>query len=193
MRGHLPHLTSIALGALVLAAVPIRIARAADPARKPATAPVPYVVKSAASLADLEKTLQGKGGHSAELVKPGAVALEVVWRHEEDHEGKELEVHDGKDHVFFVTEGQAALTLGGELESPREISSGEWRGARAKGSQIIEAKKGDLIFIPHGTVHGRSAKGSRFTMLQLSFWPGGAPGVTTTAAAAAPASPAPKK
>lgn len=144
-------------------------------ARAPSTAPAPYFVKSGASLAELEKTLEGKGAHSADLLKPGATALEIVWRHEEDYEQKELEVHDGKDHVFFVTDGAATFTLGGVLTDPREISAGEWRAARATESKTVEAHKGDLVFIPHGTVHGRSAKGRRFTMLQISFWPGGAP------------------
>ena len=155
----------------------------ADGARAPSVAPVPYFVKSAASLADVEKTLQGKGAHSGELLKPGPTALEIVWRHEEDQEQKELEVHDGKDHVFFVTEGQATFTLGGQLLAPHEISPGEWRAPQSQRSQTVEAGKGDLIFIPHGTVHGRSAKGRRFTMLQISFWPGGAPAAPAPAAA----------
>jgi quercetin dioxygenase-like cupin family protein len=155
----------------------------AEGSRAPSVAPVPYFVKTAASLADLEKTLEGKGSHGGDLLKPGATALEIVWRHEEDHEGKELELHDGKDHVFFVTDGQATFTLGGTLLEPREISAGEWRAAKSRDSQTADAHKGDLIFIPHGTVHGRSAKGRRFTMLQLSFWPNGAPAPTLSAPA----------
>jgi quercetin dioxygenase-like cupin family protein len=178
----------LAGGVLVGAAVSAR-AVAADAVRAPAHAPAPYVVKSAASLAEVEKTLQGHGGHSADLVKPGATGVEIVWRHEEDHESKDLEVHDGKDHVFFVTDGQATFTLGGELVDPREISAGEWRAPVSRKSDTVEAHKGDLIFIPHGTVHGRSAKGQRFTMLQISFWPGGPP-AATVAAATPPAMPA---
>ena len=145
------------------------------PARRPAVAPTSYFVKSAASLAEVEKTLQGKGGHAADLLKPAATAIEIVWRHEEDYEQTELELHDGKDHVFFVTEGQASLTLGGELVAPREVSAGEWKAAKATNARTVEVGKGDLVFIPHGTVHGRSAKGRRFTMLIVSFFPGGPP------------------
>ena len=151
-----------------------RAARSAE-ARRPSAAPVSYFVKSAASLAEVERTLQGKGGHGADLLKPGPTSLEIVWRHEEDFEQTELELHDGKDHVFFVTEGQASFTLGGDLIAPREISPGEWRAARSNSSRTVEVGKGDLIFIPHGTVHGRSAKGKRFTMLLVSFFPGGPP------------------
>ena len=141
------------------------------PARKPAVAPVPYFVKTAASLAEVEKTLQGKGAHGADLLKPGPnQQVEIVWRHEEDYEQTELELHDGKDHVFFVTDGQATLTLGGEMVAPREVSPGEWKAAKATNARTVEVGKGDLVFIPHGTVHGRSAKGRRFNMMIISFW-----------------------
>jgi quercetin dioxygenase-like cupin family protein len=146
---------------------------AAEPTRGPTAAVTPFFVKSAASLAELEKTLEGKGAHGATLLNPGASPLEIVWRHEEDYEQAEVEVHDRKEHVFFVTEGQATFTLGGQLVAPREISPGEWKAQSSRSSQTIEVQKGDLIFIPSGTVHSRSAKGRRFTMLQLSFWPRG--------------------
>jgi quercetin dioxygenase-like cupin family protein len=151
----------------------------AAPPRKPAVAPVPYFVKTAASLAELEKTLAGPGAHGADLVKAvGPMAVEVVWKHEEENQQNGVESHDGRDHVFFVTDGKAVFTLGGEAIEPKEVSPGEWRAPRSKGSQVVEVKKGDLVFIPHGTVHSRTTKGSRFTMLQLSFWPGGAPAPT---------------
>jgi mannose-6-phosphate isomerase-like protein (cupin superfamily) len=159
---------------LALLVTDARVARTA-PARKPAVAPASYFVKTAASLAEVERTLQGKGAHGADLLKPGATAVEIVWRHEEDYEQTELELHDGKDHVFFVTEGNASLTLGGELVAPREVSPGEWKAAKSTSSRTVDVAKGDLIFIPHGTVHGRSAKGRHFTMLLISFFPGGPP------------------
>jgi quercetin dioxygenase-like cupin family protein len=143
--------------------------------RHPAAAPTSYFVKSAASLAEVERTLQGKGAHGADLLKPAATGIEIVLRHEDDYEQSELELHDGKDHVFFVTDGQATLTLGGELVAPREISPGEWKAAKAANAKTVDVAKGDLVFIPHGTVHGRSAKGRRFTMLIVSFFPGGPP------------------
>jgi mannose-6-phosphate isomerase-like protein (cupin superfamily) len=168
-----PRALSLLLGWSV-AIAPVRGPRA-ETAQGPAPAPVAYFVKSAASLADIEKTLEGKGAHGADLLKPGPTAVEIVWRHEEDFEQPEAEVHDGKDHVFFVTDGRATFTLGGELVSPRELSRGEWKAAHTKNAQTVDVQKGDLLFIPHGTVHGRSVKGRRFTMLQISFWPGGAP------------------
>jgi mannose-6-phosphate isomerase-like protein (cupin superfamily) len=155
---------------------------AIEPSYAPTTGSAGYFVKTAASLADVEKTLQGKGGRAATLLSPGPGPIEITWRHEEDVEQPELELHEGKDHVFFVTEGQATITLGGQLVAPHQISPGEWKAARSTHSQSVEVAKGDLLFIPHGTVHGRSVKGRRFTVLLLSFWPGGAP-------APAPASP----
>jgi quercetin dioxygenase-like cupin family protein len=144
------------------------------PVYAPATAPG-YFVKTAASIAEIEKTLQGKGGHAAQILGPGPSPVEIAVRHEEDWEQPELELHEGKDHVVLVTEGHATITLGGRLVEPHQISPGEWSAARSSQSQTVEVAKGDLLFIPHGTVHGRSAKGRRFTMLLVSFWPGGAP------------------
>ena len=178
----------LVLVGFVLFAGDVRPARGA-PARRPAVAPAPYFVKSASSLAELEKTLQGKGGKAGDLLKPAATAIEIVLRHEEDFEQPELELHDGKDHVFFVTDGQATLTLGGEMVAPREVSPGEWKAAKATGAKTVDVAKGDLVFIPHGTVHGRSAKGRRFTMVIVSFFPGGPPPPAPTPAPA----PAPAK
>ena len=62
-----------------------------------------------------------------------------------------------------MTDGQATFTLGGELVDPREISPGEWGGQATKPEPW--SRKRGLVFIPHGTVHGRSAKGRRFTMV----------------------------
>src|SRR5438552_1470988 len=114
--------------ALVISCLSVSWSAPAAPPRKPAVAPVPYLLKSAASLADVEKTLAGKGAHGADLVKAeGPVAAEVVWKHEQDNVQELIESHDGRDHVFFVTDGKATFTLGGELDAPKEISPGEWR------------------------------------------------------------------
>jgi mannose-6-phosphate isomerase-like protein (cupin superfamily) len=172
-------------------------AAAAEPVRGPTSAVTPFFVKSAATLAELEKTLEGKGAHGAALLNPGASPLEIVWRHEEDYEQSDLELHDRKEHVFFVTDGQATLTLGGQLVAPHEVSPGEWKGQSSRNSQTVEVHKGDLVFIPSGTAHSRSARGRRFTMLQLSFWPRGlyvpkppAPPTTLHPPQVAPAKPA---
>ena len=182
---------SFVLAALVVLASRGVPAQPAPPARKPAAATSPYVVKSAASLADVEKTLQGPGGHGSTLVAPAPnVALEAVWRHEENKEAGGLESHDGKDHVFFITEGHGVFVLGGEMDSPKEISPGEWRAPKGKGGKEVTADKGDFVFIPHGVVHGRG-KGGKFTMLLLSFWPGGVPAAVLAAPAVPPPPPPP--
>jgi mannose-6-phosphate isomerase-like protein (cupin superfamily) len=176
-----PVLASSALGFWCLVSSPL--AQAA-PARQPPAPAAPYVLKTAASLAEIEKSLGGEGAHGADIVKPGGpIAVEVVWKHEKENDQKELEVHEGRDHVFYVTDGKATFKLGGELDGAHEISPGEWRAPKSKNSQTVELKKGDLVFIPHGTPHWRSTKGSsNFTMLQISFWPGGAPAVAAAAA-----------
>jgi mannose-6-phosphate isomerase-like protein (cupin superfamily) len=172
---------SFALAALATLAAGGAHAQPAAPApapatgRKPAPAAGSYVLKTAASLAEAEKAFKGPGGQGSTLVPSGPnTALEAVWRHEENKEATGLESHDGRDHVFFITEGHAVFVLGGELEDPREISPGEWRAAKAKGTKEVVVDKGGFLFIPHGLVHGRG-KGAKFTMLLLSFWPGGAP------------------
>jgi mannose-6-phosphate isomerase-like protein (cupin superfamily) len=169
-------LTIITLSTLTLTAT-----AAPETARKPPAPSGPYLFKTAASLAEVEKTLLGTGAHGADLVKTGPGAVEVVWKHEEENVQNGVEVHEGRDHVFFVTDGKATFILGGTMEEAKEASPGEWRAPRATGAQTVDAKKGDLIVIPHGTVHSRSTKGSKFTMLQISFWPGGAPRPTTAA------------
>jgi mannose-6-phosphate isomerase-like protein (cupin superfamily) len=175
---------SFALAALVALAAGGAHAQPAAPAHKPAPAAGTYVLKTAASLAEAEKAFKGPGGQGSTLVPSGPnTALEAVWRHEETKEPSGLESHDGKDHVFFVTEGHALFVLGGELENPREVSPGEWRAEKGKGTKEVVVDQGGFLFIPHGLVHGRG-KGAKFTMLLLSFWPGGAP---------PPAPPAPAK
>jgi mannose-6-phosphate isomerase-like protein (cupin superfamily) len=175
--------TSLLLSAVIALTVVASAQPAAKPAppapaaatHKPIPAVTPYLIKSAGSLAEIEKTLLGPGGHASTLVPPTAqVALQIDWRHEENIEAGGYEAHDGRDHVFFITEGNGAFNLGGELEAPTEPSPGEWRAKKAKGTHEVAVAKGDVVFIPHGTVHGR-AKGGKFTMLLLSFWPGGAP------------------
>jgi hypothetical protein len=106
-RGNRVGIAIVVLGG-VLAGLASGRARA-DAPRAPVAAPAPYFVKTAASLADLEKTMQGPGTHNGSLLKPGATALEIVWRHEEDYEQKDVELHDGRDHVFFVTDGRPRL------------------------------------------------------------------------------------
>src|ERR1700704_4341488 len=101
---------------LAIAGLTVTASAPAAPGRKPAAAPVPYLVKTAASLAELEKTLGGSGAHGADLVKPGPVAVEVVWKREEENQQNGVELHDGRDHVFYVTDGKAVFTLGGTLD-----------------------------------------------------------------------------
>jgi mannose-6-phosphate isomerase-like protein (cupin superfamily) len=178
---------SFALAALATLAASGAQAQPPAPARRPAPAAGTYVLRTAASLAEAEKAFKGPGGQAATLVPSGPnTALEAVWRHEENKEAGGLESHDGKDHVFFITEGHGVFVLGGELENPREISPGEWRADKGKGTKEVVVDKGGFLFIPHGLVHGRG-KGGKFTMLLLSFWPGGAP------PAAPPPPPAPPK
>ena len=67
--------TRAAFDSPLVAAAPAAATPSA-PARRPSVAPAAYFVKSAASLADVERTLHGKGAHGADLLKPGATSME---------------------------------------------------------------------------------------------------------------------
>jgi len=48
-------------------------------------------------------------------------------------------------------EGAATLTLGGKLDAPQEVQTGEWRGASISGGQGLRLTKVNLIIVPRGT------------------------------------------
>ncbi len=159
-------------------------------ARTRAAAPEPYVLRDRAALEQLTRTLAA--GKAENLVTPTvAVPLEMVVRHEKDQAQTEREVHAAKDHVFYILDGATKVGIGGELDAPREISPGEWRSTKSKGSKLLDLKKGDLVFIPQGTVHWRDCLGSEASVLMLSFWPRGLP--APAAAPTAPPTALPKK
>jgi hypothetical protein len=84
-----------------------------------------------------------------------------------------------------VLEGSAALTLGGRLDSPREVEPGEWRSPRIVGGQSFEIKKGDLVVVPRGTPHQRSTAGKDFTMILIKVYAAPLPPPARKAAPAA--------
>jgi len=61
--------------------------------------------------------------------------------------------------------------LGGTLENPREISSGEWRSAKIIDGKTFTIKKGDLIGVPRGTPHQRvNTKGKTFSLILIKIF-----------------------
>lgn len=139
-------------------------------ARAPSSPIRPFVVMTAKSLADAERKLHPETNKGQELIGGEGMELRVAIQHENNLAPPSAEIHDASDDVYYVLEGRATLTLGGTLESPKEIESGEWRGPGIKGGQNFDVKKGDLIVVPRGTPHMRSTVGKDFAMILIKVF-----------------------
>src|ERR1043166_4264684 len=117
--------------------------------RKPSEATRPFVVLSAQSLDDLQKTLH-VDNKTSELIDSSGMQLRVAVQHEKNRVGAAAELHDASDDVYYVLDGSATLVLGGKLDSPKETDPGEWRSPKILDGKTIEIKKGDLIIVPRG-------------------------------------------
>ena len=137
--------------------------------RKPSEPAKPFVVMSAQSLDDLQKTLQADN-KTSELIDSGGMQLRVAVQHEKNKTGAAAELHDASDDVYYVLDGSATLVLGGKLDSPKETDPGEWRSPRIIDGKTIEIKKGDVIIVPRGTPHQRSTENKDFTMLLIKIY-----------------------
>jgi mannose-6-phosphate isomerase-like protein (cupin superfamily) len=137
--------------------------------RAPSTPARPFVVRTAQSLEDLERKLHPEN-KVEDLIGGEGMQTRVAVQHEKDKSGAAAELHDASDDVYYVLEGSATLTLGGRLESPREVEPGEWRSPRIVGGQTLEIKKGDLVVVPRGTPHQRSTAGKDFTMILIKVF-----------------------
>ena len=137
--------------------------------RGPTSATRPVVVMTAQTLSDLERKLRPEA-KVEDLIGGEGMQLRVAVQHEKNRAAPAAEVHDASDDVYYVLEGTATLTLGGRLESPKEVEPGEWRGPRIEGGQSFEVKKGDLIIVPRGTPHMRSTVGKDFAMILIKVF-----------------------
>ncbi len=136
--------------------------------RGPSEATRAFIVLPAQSLGDLERKLRSEN-KAEDLIGGEGMQLRVAVQHEKDHVPAVGELHDASDDVYYVLEGAATLTLGGKLETPKEVEPGEWRG-KINGGQNIEIKKGDLIVVPRGTPHFRSTAGKDFSMILIKIY-----------------------
>ena len=127
------------------------------------------VVMRAQSLSDLQKKLQ-PGNKVEELIGGPGMELRVAIQHENNSTAANAEIHDASDDVYYVLDGTATLTLGGTLESPKEIEPGEWRGPKITGGQKVDIAKGDLVVVPRGTAHHRSTANQDFTMILIKIY-----------------------
>ncbi|HWS90060.1 MAG TPA: hypothetical protein VN282_24035 [Pyrinomonadaceae bacterium] len=138
--------------------------------RAPSNPIRPYVVLTAQSLADVERKLHPETNKGHELIGGEGMELRVAVQHENNLAAASAEIHDASDDVYYVLEGTATLTLGGTLETPKEVEPGEWRGPGIKGGQSFDVKKGDLIVVPRGTPHMRSTVGKDFAMILIKVF-----------------------
>ena len=142
---------------------------AAQTEKKPVRPIRDIVVMHAQSLSDLQKKLQ-PSNKVEELIGGAGMELRVAIQHENNTTAANAEIHDASDDVYYVLDGTATLTLGGTLESPREVEPGEWRGPKITGGQKVEIAKGDLIVVPRGTPHHRSTANQDFTMILIKVF-----------------------
>src|SRR5438105_13214189 len=137
--------------------------------RKPSEATKPFVVMSAQSLDDLQKTIRPEN-KTEELIESRGMQLRVAVQHEKNKTGAAAELHDASDDVYYVLDGSATLILGGKLDAPRETDPGEWRSPRIVDGKTVEIKKGDLVIVPRGTPHQRSTANQDFTMILIKIY-----------------------
>jgi mannose-6-phosphate isomerase-like protein (cupin superfamily) len=138
--------------------------------RQPSAPLRPFIVKTAQSVADLEKSL-GNENKVTDLIGGEGMQLRVAVQHDETRPTAEAEVHDASDDVFYALEGEAQLILGGKLDNPREATPGEWKSDKINGGETFIIKKGDLIVVPRGTPHQRIAvKGKEFSLILIKIF-----------------------
>jgi len=139
--------------------------------RRPSTPSKPFAVKTKQQISDIQKTLEAKPGNTNEDVASAAgTQMRVAVFHDEKRVDDNVEVHDGSDDIYFVLKGTATLTLGGSLDSPKEVSPGEWRSKTATGGQRVVINKGDLIVVPRGTPHQRTVRDKKFSMILVKVF-----------------------
>src|SRR5690349_11617609 len=110
--------------AVILSLTSLNIA--AQTQKKPVRPIRDVVVMHAQSLSDVQKKLQ-PSNKVEELIGGTGMELRVAIQHENNTTPSSAELHDASDDVYYVLDGTATLTLGGSLDSPKEVEPGEWR------------------------------------------------------------------
>lgn len=65
------------------------------------------------------------------------------------------EFHEGCSDVYFIVAGSATLTIGGEVDNPRQLANmpGEFQGSAVRGGRNYRVSAGDILDIPPATAH----------------------------------------
>jgi mannose-6-phosphate isomerase-like protein (cupin superfamily) len=157
--------------ALLLTAIFTFSLMAAAQDRHPSVATRPIVVKTDQQVLDIQHALEKKTGNTNEEIVPAAgIQMRVAVFHDEKRVDDNVELHDASDDIYYVLDGTATLMLGGTLDSPKEVSPGEWRAKTATGGQKFTINKGDLIVVPRGTPHQRTVTGKGFSMILVKVF-----------------------
>lgn len=140
----------------------------------------PYVVKTKQDVAAIETALHSIDADNKtketvskteDLIGGDGMQLRVAVQYDAKKNSALAEVHDASDDVYYVLDGSAELTLGGELENPREATPGEWKSEKIVGGKTFTIRKGDLIVVPRGTPHQRiNTKGKRFALVLIKVF-----------------------
>ena len=139
--------------------------------KQPSSPASPFYIKSKTQIEEISKELgKQKGNLNKDIVSAKGGQMRVAVFHDEDRQNDLYEVHDSSDDIYYVLDGEATLALGGELVEPNEISPGEWRSKTVKGGNPFVIKKGDLVVVPRGTVHQRTATGDGFSMILIKVF-----------------------
>ncbi|HEY2847220.1 MAG TPA: hypothetical protein VGI80_05330 [Pyrinomonadaceae bacterium] len=166
-------LKSIFLTTMILLA----FGSAAHAQRKPSVASRPFVVTTNQQIGDIQRDLEKQAGNkSTDIVAAAGTQMRVAVFNDENRVDDNVELHDASDDVYYVLSGTATLMLGGTLDSPTEISPGEWRAKTATGGKKVMIKKGDLIVVPRGTPHQRTVTEKGFSMILVKIFAQEQPG-----------------
>ena len=65
----------------------------------------------------------------------------------------DIQFHDGVTDVFYITEGEATLVLGGKYEGGVRAAPDQVHGGKIIGGTTYHVTKGDCIVIPSRTAH----------------------------------------
>ncbi len=125
----------LAIVTLSLAAQPAQVADLYTP--KDLAAIQKELAKDKAGFAG--KTLEKYGNHYTMLAHRESTGSSEIHEHEAD--------------IFFITEGDASIILGGKMTGIKSNKAGELRGASIQGGEKRPLKTGDIIHIPAGVAH----------------------------------------
>lgn len=148
------HLNRILIAAIILFSAVSAIAQT----RQPSTTTNKIVVLRGEDLAKITKDL--KDGERKDFLTEGGLYSQF-WVESKSNKIDEAEVHDASDDYHVILEGETTYIIGGKLIDPKELKNrpGEWRSEKVEGGERITVKKGDVLFVPRGTVHQRDTRG----------------------------------